>query len=137
MTAGAKIAARVAKGLARAGARTGAGEYFATLRQIANVGSEWAPVQTTTDTTLTIVDLNKRVHDNPGTLIGQTLRTLLVSASAGVTIAKADKVAVGLTAALVATAEAAFEPVAWHEIAEVRPLAPGGTVLLWEVDLAR
>ena len=106
-----------------------------TLRQIENIGSEWAPDQATTDTTITVVDLNERVRDNSGTLVGETRRTLLVSTSAGVTIKKANKVVVGLTDAQVATAENALEPVDWHEIAEVRPLAPGGTIILWEVDL--
>lgn len=132
---GTEIAAEVAEALAEVGAEVGEGEYFATLRQIENIGPEWAPVQSNTDTTVTVVDLNERVRDNSGTLIGETRRTLLVSTSTGVMITKADKVVVGLTDVQVATAENALEPVDWHEIAEVRPLAPGGTVILWEVDL--
>jgi len=93
----------------------------ATLRQITNSGTEWAPTQTETDTTITVVDLNERVRDNSGTLVGQTQRTLLVSTSAGVTPGKGDKVFIGG---------------AWHEVSEVRPLSPGGAVILHEVDLA-
>jgi hypothetical protein len=93
----------------------------ATLRQIANSGTEWAPTQAETDTTITAVDLNERVRDASGTLVGQTQRTLLVSTSAGVTPGKGDKVVIGG---------------AEHEVSEVRPLSPGGVDVMFEVDLA-
>lgn len=93
----------------------------ATLRQITESGDAWAPTLTETDTTVKVVDLNRRERDASGTLVGVTRRTLYVSASAGVTPAKGDKVVIGGTE---------------HEIDEVRPLAPGGTVVMHEVDLA-
>lgn len=93
----------------------------ATLRQIVNSGTEWAPTQTKTETTITAVDLNERVRDNSGTLVGQTMRTLYVETSAGVTPGKGDKVLIGGSE---------------HEVSEVRPLSPGGTVIMWELDLA-
>lgn len=92
-----------------------------TLRQVSNSGTEYAPTQTTTDTAITAVDLNMRARDLNGTLVGETLRTLYVATGAGVAPGKGDKIQIGG---------------AWHEIAEVRPLAPGGTVVMWEVDLA-
>lgn len=93
----------------------------ATLRQIVNSGPEYAPTQTPTDPAITVVDLSQRVRDAARTLTGETRRTLLVSTAAGVTPVKADKVQIGGK---------------WHEAAEVRPLSPGGTVILWEIDLA-
>lgn len=93
----------------------------ATLRQITNSGTEWAPTQTETDTTITVVDLEREVRDAAGTLTGQSKRTLYVSTAAGVTPEKDDKIVIGGTE---------------HEIAEVRTLAPGGTTVMWEVDLS-
>lgn len=92
----------------------------ATLRQQTASGDPWAPTLTDTDTTVTVVDLNRRVRDAAGVLVAQSMRTLYVSTSAGVTPAKADKVQIGGE---------------WHEVAEVRALAPGGAVVFWECDL--
>jgi hypothetical protein len=92
----------------------------ATLRQISKGGDEWAPSLTETDTSVTVVDLNREVRDAAGTLTGQTKRTLYVSTAAGVTPAKGDKVVIGGTE---------------HEIDVVRTLAPGGTTLMWECEL--
>lgn len=93
----------------------------ATLRQIVNIGTEYAPTQITTNTTITVVDQNQRVRDAAGVLTSETRRTLLVSTAAGVTPAKAGKVQIGGK---------------WHEVAQVSPLSPGGTVIFWEIDLA-
>lgn len=92
----------------------------ATLRQVSKGGDDWAPSLTETDTSVTVVDLNREVRDATGTLTGQTKRTLYVSTSAGVTPAKGDKVVIGGTE---------------HEIEAVRTLSPGGTTVMWEVDL--
>lgn len=119
---GADIAAEIAEALAEAGQEVGSGEYLATLRQAVNTGDAWAPTQTTTDTTITVLDFNRRVMDNAGTLIGQTRRTLMVAAFPGLVISKGDTVALS---------DGVF-----HEITEVRPLAPGGTTVLWDLDLA-
>lgn len=93
----------------------------ATLRKITTSGPEYAPVLTETDSTITVVDLERRVRDADGTLVGQSLRTLYVSTSAGETPEKGDKVVIGGVQ---------------HDIAEVRTLAPGGTVVMWECDIA-
>jgi len=94
----------------------------ATLRQYTTSGDPWNPTLAPTDTTITAVDLNERVRDASGSLVGETVRTLIVSTSAGVVPAKADKVVIGGSA---------------HDIDEVRPLSPGGTALLYEVDLTK
>lgn len=91
----------------------------ATLRQITQSGDAWAPTLTETDTTVKVVDLNIAQRDGAG-LVGETRRTLYVSTSAGVTPEKGDKVVIGGTE---------------HEIGEVRPLAPGGTNVMFEADL--
>ncbi len=93
----------------------------ATLRKVSRSGTAYAPTIDETDTTITVVDLNQRVRDQSGTLIGQSQRTLYVSTSAGVVPEKDDKVVIGGTE---------------HEIGEVRALSPGGTVVFYEVDLA-
>lgn len=107
----------------------------ATLRKIENVGDEWTPTQTETDTTITAVDLNEQVRDNSGTLVGRTRRTLYVSTSAGIAPAKGDKVFVGLDKGAVAALTEQEQSEVIHEVDEVRPLAPGGTDVFWEVDL--
>lgn len=106
-----------------------------TLRRVESFGDEWAPVQTETDTTITAVDLNERVRDASGTLVGETRRTLLVSTSSGVTPGKGDKVAVGIDADAFALLTEAQKSERLADVIEVRPLAPGGTVILWELDL--
>jgi len=93
----------------------------ATLHQITTSGDAWAPTTTETDTTVRAVDLSQRLRDASGTLTGESLRTLYVSTSAGVTPAKGDKITVGGIR---------------HEIAEVRTLNPGGVAVMHEVDLA-
>ncbi len=92
----------------------------ATLRQQAQSGTSYEPTLTNTDTTITVADFNHRVRDPGGELTGMTQRTLYISTAAGVTPAKGDKVQIGG---------------AWHEIAEVRPLNPGGTALMYEADI--
>lgn len=108
----------------------------AVLRQFSRVGDEWAPFSVPADTELTVVDLNERVRDESGTLVGQTRRTLLVSAEVGLAPEKGDKVAVGIS---LSSFEALTEKQqdSWlAEVSEVRPLSPGGTVVFWELDLA-
>jgi hypothetical protein len=101
-----------------------------TLRKITNIGTGFDPIQEPTDADVTAVDLNQRIRGRDGTLIGQTLRTLYVSTAAGITPEKGDSVAVGVAKASVTSATP------FIEIAEVRPLSPGGVNLMWEVDLA-
>lgn len=107
--------------------RDTASELIAEFGQSASlipvtVADAWNPAPTEgTPVTITVVDLNEQIRDSAGMLTGETKRTLIVSTAAGVTPTKRDKITLGG---------------AKHEIAEVRPLAPGGVVLLWEVDLA-
>lgn len=136
MSAGSKIAEKVRKGLVKAGKKTGSGTLVCTLEKPATGGDEpttpWDvetdPLGAATMYDVTAMDGNYRVRDASGTLIGQTVRTLTIAAT-GAAPAKNDRIAVG-----VAKADVDANTI-WHEIAEVRPLQPGGVVLLFEVDL--
>lgn len=107
-----------------------------TLHQVVNSGPEWAPVQTDIYTTITIVDLNERVRNADGTLTGQTQRTVYISTEAGVVPAKGNKIFVGLDKAAVEALTDEQRSEQSHEIGELRPLAPGGTAVMYEADLA-
>jgi len=74
---------------------------------------------TTTDTAMRCIDDRYRVRDAQGNLLQQSMRTLTVAVGEAIP-ARADRVQVRGE---------------WHEIAEVRPLAPGGVDLLYDVDL--
>ena len=79
---------------------------------------------------ITVVDLEQRLKDREGSLIGETTRTLYIAAE-GVEPAKADRVMLGATAA--GMTDAAFT--GWFEIGETRRLAPAGTLVMVEADL--
>lgn len=79
---------------------------------------------------LTVVDLEQRLKDREGSLIGETTRTLYIAAE-GVEPAKGDRVKLGAIAA--GMTDASFT--GYMEIAEVRRLAPAGTLVLIEADL--
>lgn len=102
----------------------------ATLRKPGTTtGPAYDPTPgTPTFSAVTVVDLNERVRDRTGTLTGQTMRTLYIAAD-GVTVGKGDRIMLGSV-----STDAAFDG---SEIMEVRTLAPGGTVVMYEADLAR
>lgn len=79
--------------------------------------------------TLHCVEGYQEIRDQSGTLIGQTKHTLTVTAKAEAIPLKSYRVALGITA------EEASEATQWVEIAEVRPLAPAGVTILYEIDL--
>lgn len=92
----------------------------ATLHKVTAGGTEFSPTLTEADFTITVVDLDQKIRDASGTLIGQSMRTLYIDAT-GAVPEKGDAVTVGGLR---------------HEIAEVRTLNPGGTTVLYEADLA-
>ncbi len=83
------------------------------------------------DFPIVVVDLNREVRDSVGTLVVKTQRTLLVSTEglSLVTPDKADTVMMGPTGFV--------EDMTEHKIDEIRPLSPGGTVVLYEIDLVK
>ncbi|OAN71094.1 hypothetical protein A8B82_21105 [Sulfitobacter sp. EhC04] len=131
MTAGARIQSRIAAGLARAGTRTGSGPYICTIKRSPSGGTPWdgAPGTDPTLYAVTAVEDIREVRDMNGTLIGLQKRTLTISAT-GIAPIKSDKIACGVAPADV-TADTLFE-----EILAVKPLAPSGVALLYELELS-
>ena len=97
------------------------GQEVTLIKPGALTGPEWDQTQgPSTEHTITVVDENSMRRDMSGTLIGEAVHALIVSTSAGVEPEQADRVRIAGRVL---------------EITEVRPLAPGGTVLLWEVTV--
>ncbi len=94
----------------------------ATLRQLATgAGAGYQPIRgTPTDTPIEVIDLRKMERDAAGVLTKEVRRQLLVSTKASVTPQKDDTVQIGST---------------WHKILAVRPVNPGGTNLLFKLEL--
>ena len=98
-----------------------AGQVATLVKPGATTGPEWDPQPgPATEHQITVVDENQMQRDQSGTLIGEAVHALIVSTSAGVEPEQADRVRIAGRVL---------------EITEVRPLAPGGTVLLWEVTV--
>jgi hypothetical protein len=139
MTAGAKIAVRIAAGLARAGDRTGTGPLICTIAQ--KSGAQDVPWEddftSTTYSPLTAIDFPVTHRDRNG-LVLAVVRTLTVNAT-GAVPAKGERIAVGMTPEAVQTAVDAgtLPDTAWSRIMEVKPLAPAGVALLYELELEK
>lgn len=118
---GPEIAAEVAAALAEAGVEVGSGPHVVSLEKPgAPSGPEWdrtpgAPFAHD----LTVIEDSVGVGDGNGSLVARAARTLLV--------AVADAEPEETDTILIDGAR--------MKIAAVRPLAPAGVVLLWEVDL--
>jgi hypothetical protein len=134
---GAEIAAEVAAALAEAGEAVGTGPYTCTIRRASAEPDEpqtpWDdpadPVNTPQLFQVTAIEGVQDVRDTTGTLIGVQKRTLTIDAT-GVQPIKSDTIACGVAPGDV-DGNTAFE-----EILAVKPLAPGGTALLFELELA-
>lgn len=83
--------------------------------------------------TLHCVEGYQEIRDQTGTLIGQTRHTLTVTAKPDAVPLKSLKVLIGEAVAYVD--EATDESLPWVEIDEVRPLAPAGIPVLYDLDL--
>lgn len=107
--------------------------YPATLRK-AGAGTPvnpWdPPAGDPTYYTVRVLLTDREVRDINGTLIGETKRTITISGAAGVVPSDDDRIALGITA------DEVTEDSAWQEIAAVRPLAPAGIAVLYDLDLA-
>lgn len=123
------IAAEVADAIRSVSDVSQPGGFPIILRKQASSGGDpWNPAFTNaTDYTLHAIETVREVRDANGTLIGQSVRTLTVTAIPDVVPASGDTIAVG-----VAVPDANTE---WVQIAEVRPLAPAGIAVLFEIDL--
>jgi hypothetical protein len=84
-------------------------------------GPEWAPIPgPPAQHPMVCIDETIDLKDSSGTLTGKTMRRLTVAA-VGVAPGKGDRVLVRG---------------AWHEIIQVKPTAPGGVDLIFELELA-
>lgn len=112
-------------------AATDAGYPIALRKVVITGGVPWDPgsgTTTITYSTLYGIEGNEMIRDVNGTVIRTSMNTVTVSAI-GAVPAKGDRVAPGVSGG------DADEVTAWREIAEVRPLAPAGTAVLYELDL--
>lgn len=75
-----------------------------------------------TEHQITVVDENQMQRDQSGTLIGEAVHALIVSTAGGIVPERQDRVRLANGRDL--------------EIIDVRPTAPGGVVLLWEVRVS-
>lgn len=134
---GAEIVAEVAAALAEAGEATGTGPMISTIRRASSAPTEpqnpWdepaSPANPPQLFAVTGVEDIRDVRDMTGMLVGIQKRTLTIEAT-GVAPLKSDTIAVGVAPGDV-TAQTVFE-----EILSVKPLAPGGVALLFELELA-
>lgn len=92
----------------------------ASIRRVALSGDSWAPTQTNTDHACTVVVLDYSHAERAGTSVQSKDRKVLVSTD-GLSIepTPADKFILGAVV---------------YEIVTVKPLNPGGTVVLYELQ---
>lgn len=131
------VAAEVEQALASVGDVSQPGGYPATLRKPAGAApaNPWEPPSgDPTYHPVIVLVSDKELRDVNGTLIGMTKRTITISGAAGVVPSDDDKIVLG--AHLTFMDAATDDAVAWQEIAAVRPLAPAGIAVLYELDLA-
>lgn len=123
------IAAEVTEAIRSLGDTSQPSGYPAVLRRAGpSTGEEWNPTPgALTYLTIHVIEDTREVRDTTGTLIGQTVRTLTATAEPGIEPHDDDTIAVGVSDGATATE--------WLEIAAVRPLAPAGVAVLYEIDL--
>lgn len=132
------IAAEVEDALRSIGDASQPEGYPATIRK-AGAGAPanpWDPPPGGAPTYHKVIVLqsDKELRDVNGTLIGQTKRTITISGAAGVVPSDDDTIILGQ--ALVYVDESTDAGLAWQEIMAVRPLAPAGVAVLYDLDLA-
>ena len=129
---GSQIAAEVAAALAEAGEATGNGPLICTIGRNTGTGTPWDNnVSTVPDLLYPVTGIENMqdVRDMTGMLVGMKKRTLTINAT-GVTPLKSDTIAVGVAPGDV------VEGTKFEEIISVMYLSPGGTVLLYRLELA-
>lgn len=132
MSAGSRIAAKIAKGIAKAGKKTGNGPMYCVLRRPQSDGPSdpWSSGGTgPTYHEITAMQKLRKVKDGNGSFIGKTKTVLMVTAQ-GVIPSKADYIAINIRKADVT------ESTRFDEIADVETLATGGVDLKYDVVLS-
>ena len=113
------------------------GKQSATIRKSAGgpPANPWEPPSgVPTYHKVVVLQSDKELRDINGTLIGQTKRTITISGAAGVVPSDDDTIILGQALDYVdAETDAGL---AWEEIMAVRPLAPAGVAVLYELVLA-
>lgn len=130
-----KIAGKVERAIKKVADTSQPDGYPATIRRevpgAVDPDEPFIPGEPTiTYTTVRVVVFDKELRDVNGTLIGMTKRTITISGAAGIAPTDDDTIAEGIEAA------DASESSAWQEIVAVRPLAPAGIAVLYELELA-
>ena len=134
---GLDIQAEIAAALVEAGEAVGTGAYTCTIRRASTEADEpktpWDPpadpANEPTEYPVTAIEDVQDVRDISGMLVGIQKRTLTINAT-GVAPLKSDVIAVGVAPDDVTNATV------FEEIIAVKPLSPGGVVLLYELELA-
>lgn len=99
------------------------GQAATLIKPGAMTGPEHDPVPgPATEHQITVVDENQMQRDQSGTLIGEAVHALIVSTSGGIAPERQDRVRLANGRDL--------------EVLDVRPTAPGGVVLLYEVRVS-
>lgn len=110
--------------------------YPATIRRAgAATGDVWNPTigNPTYFVVRCIVD-KREERDAGGTLIASSKRNVMISGASGVVPTDDDKIILGQALAFVdATTDAGH---AWQEIEAVKPMAPAGVAVLYDLELA-
>lgn len=124
MTPAERIRARIDAGLRRAGERTGEGPLVVTLiKPGVPTGPEYDSQQgPATEHPLTVIQESHMQRDQSGTLIGEAIHGLIVSAHESAIPERADRIRMNDGRVV--------------EIISVAPTAPGGIALLWEVEVS-
>ena len=91
----------------------------AAIRRVTNGGDAWNPTQTTADTACTVVVTDYANSEKDGTRIQVTDRRILMAVGS-ITPTPADRFVLSSTV---------------HDIIAVKPLNPGGTTLLFELQV--
>jgi hypothetical protein len=125
------IAAEVADAIRSVSEVSQPNGYPVTLRIPGTLtGPDWNPtIGPPTYKTMYAVEGFQEIRDASGTLIGQTRHTLTVTADPEAVPMKSYSVALGVAAEDVA------DDTPFVEILEVRPLAPAGIPVLYDIDL--
>ena len=131
------VAAEVEDALVSIGDVSQPNGYSATIRKTGAgaPANPWdPPAGVPTYHPVIVLVSDKELRDVNGTLIGQTKRTITISGAAGVVPSDDDTIILGQALAYVDDETDAG--LAWQEIMAVRPLAPAGVAVLYELDLA-
>lgn len=125
------VAAEVEGALRSIGDMSQPDGFPVALRRM-SAGDPYNPDAGTTPTYTDFVALDEKreVRDASGMLVGQTVRTITVNATTGVTPTERDTIAIGIKAADAGDASP------WEEILAVRTLAPAGVAVYHEMDIA-